>query len=79
MLSICSTVGTLGTFVRSHQYITLTPTWTLAEVHTLQTSIALQAFMEATAFKVSTCKCINQEASTFFMLTAHGFMHDCSS
>lgn len=57
----------------------LTHACALAEVHALQTSIALQAFMQDIAFKISTPKCINQEASTFFMPTAHDFIPDCSS
>lgn len=79
MLSICTAVVTVGTFVRSHKYITPTPACALAEAHTLQTSIALQAFMQATAFKVSKCKCLNQEVTTFFMPTACDFMCDCGS
>lgn len=35
--------------------------------------------MQDTAFKISTCKCVNQEAPTFFMPTACDFMRDCGS
>lgn len=39
-MSCFQSVGTVGTFVKSHQYIMLTPACALAEVHALQTSIA---------------------------------------